>query len=106
MENEQRYERVGEALDAIEAELKRLGRWSAQAPAPERFENMGAFGSRTMAFEQWLQWVLLPKAREIIEKRADFPTSSSVSVYAVRELDGDPEADGLLTALSNFDALF
>lgn len=36
----------------IEAELKRLNRWSAEPLPSEKLENMGAFGSNTMAFEQ------------------------------------------------------
>ena len=38
----------------IEAELKRLNRWSAEPLPSGKLENMGAFSSNTMAFEQWL----------------------------------------------------
>lgn len=89
--------------DALEAELRRLGRWSAQRPPPEAFENMGAFGGRTLAFEQWIQFVLLERIREIVSTRGAFPSSSQVGVYAVRELDGDPDAGELGSLLSTLD---
>jgi len=89
--------------DALEAELRRLGRWAERRPPPEAFENMGAFGGRTMAFEQWIQFVLLERIREIVRTRAVFPSSSQVGVYAVRELDGDQDADELRSLLSTLD---
>lgn len=100
------YQEADQKIDQIEAELKRLGRWSAQPPPPEAFENMGAFGMNTLAFEQWLQFVLIPNVREIIATQEAFPSSSEVSVYATREFDGDPDVDTLLTLLREFDALF
>ena len=100
------YERAGQALTAIEAELQRLGRWSAEPPTPEQLTNMGPFGMQTMAFEQWLQWVLVPRVQEIITTKGAFPTSSQVSVFATREYDGDPDAAHLVDLLRYFDDLF
>jgi len=97
------HAKVAAIADALEAELRRLGRWSVQRPPPEAFENMGAFGGRTLAFEQWIQFVLLERIREIVSTRGAFPSSSQVGVYAVRELDGDPEAGELCSLLSTLD---
>lgn len=92
--------------DAIEAELTRLGRWSAQRPPDEKFVDMGAFGMKTLSPEQWLQFVLLPNVRDIITQKGEFPSESNVSVWATRNFDGDPDADTLLSLLRDFDALF
>jgi uncharacterized protein YqcC (DUF446 family) len=100
------YARAGEMADRIEAELKRIGMWQ-EAPLPEdRFEDMGAFGYKTMAFEQWLQFVLLPRVRDIIASEDDFPEESEVGVYALRAFDSYPDADGLSELLIAFDSLF
>lgn len=40
----------------IETELKHINRWGDEPLPPEKFEDMGAFGSNTMTFEQWLQY--------------------------------------------------
>jgi len=94
---------VAALADAVELELRGLGRWSAEPPPPEAFENMGAFGGGTMAFEQWIQFVLLPRIREIVRTHGRFPSGSEVGVYAVRALDGDYDADGLCSLLSRLD---
>jgi len=59
----------------------------------------------TMTFTQWLQFVFLPRVREAAAS-GEFPNSSSVGAQAVREFDGEPDADHLVTLLSEFDALF
>jgi uncharacterized protein YqcC (DUF446 family) len=97
------HAKIAAIADALEAELRRLGRWSAQQPPPEAFENMGAFGGRTLAFEQWIQFVLLERIREIVSTSGVFPSGSQVGVYAVRELDGDPDAGELCSLLSTLD---
>lgn len=93
------------AIDGIEAELKAQDWWSAEEPSPKIFENMGPFGQNTMALPQWLQFVFVPRVREAIES-GDFPSSSQVGSYAVRDLDGNPDAEPLISLLCEFDALF
>ncbi|MEK6780995.1 MAG: YqcC family protein [Bacteroidota bacterium] len=88
----------------IEAELKRLNRWSGPLP-PEKFEDMGAFGSNTMAFEQWLQFILLPRIHQIVEEKGEFPEGSALATYAIRAFDGDPEAGQLQDLLYELDNL-
>lgn len=99
------YAVVAQKIDAIEAELKRLGWWQDQPLEPEQYEFQRAFAGDTMAFSQWLQFVLIPNVRNIIENQGDFPSSSQVGAYAVRELDG-LNADSLLALLHEFDRLF
>lgn len=89
----------------IEAELKRLNRWSAELLSAEKFENMGAFGSNTMAFEQWLQFILVPRIRAIVEEKGKFPKSSMLAPYAIRVFDGDREVGQLQNLLHELDKL-
>ncbi len=100
------HERAEKIADEIQAELVRLGRWSAQRPPDEKFVDMGAFGMKTLAPEQWLQFVLLPRVREVVKEKGEFPESSNVAVWAMRNFDGDPDADHLQSLLRDFDALF
>lgn len=100
------YDQVAEQIQAIESELRRLGRWQA-APLPaEAYQDMGAFGMNTMAFEQWLQFILIPNVRAIITSQGDFPDSSAVGVVAMRNFDTDREAADLQRLLFEFDRLF
>ncbi len=99
------YQLATRKADEIEAELKRLARWS-QNPLPEEaYEDMGAFGSNTMSFENWLQFVLIPRLREIVEEKSDFPAGSHLAPYAIRYFDGDYDADPLRELLYQLDQL-
>jgi uncharacterized protein YqcC (DUF446 family) len=100
------HTRAAEKIAAIEAEMKVMGLWS-QEPLPEAaYTFQQAFAADTMAFTQWLQFILIPRVRTIIEQGGDFPQGSMVGVQAVREFDGYNRAARLSTLLSEFDALF
>jgi uncharacterized protein YqcC (DUF446 family) len=88
--------------DRIEAELRRLGWWSATPPAEP---VAGPFGEANATFTQWLQFVLCPRLREAAAGTALAPRTSNVSAKAVREFDGQPEADALIQVLSDLDHL-
>ncbi len=90
-------------IDGIEAEMKRTGMWSAEPPPPEAFNFQAAFAMDTMPFVHWLQFVFIPRVRQIIAAEGDFPPSSQVGAQAVREFDGINEASELVSLLSDFD---
>ena len=79
------YEAVEAAIDEVEAEMKRIGLWDIVEPTPQAIANGGAFGGQTMAFEQWLRWVFVPRVRQILAEKGQFPPSSQVSDQAFRE---------------------
>lgn len=106
MENSTKYDAALKLINDIEAELKRINRWSDTPLPEEKFIDMGAFGSKTMPFEQWLQFVLIPRVHSIVTSGGNFPSSSSVAAFAYRNFDGDDEAEQLCALLAEFDALF
>ena len=98
-----RYEEVARRVDAIEAELRRLGWWRDEPLPPEMYNFTQAFAMDTMPFQHWLQFIFIPRVRDIIASEGDFPRSSQVGAQAVREFDGVYEAEGLISLLSEFD---
>ena len=98
------YKKALSLSAAIENELKRLNRWSAPLP-DQAFENMGAFGQNTIAFEQWIQFILLDRMQAIARDQGEFPTGSNLTGYAVRYFDGDTNADTLINLLKQLDDL-
>lgn len=82
-----------------------MNRWDSTPLPEDRFVNMGAFGSNTMSFEQWLQFVLLPRIQEITRNNGSLPGNSSVGTYAIRALDGDTDAEPLMDRLFELDSL-
>ena len=98
-----KYARVAELTDRIEAEMKRIGFWCTVPPTPEQMSFKRAFAMDTMAYHQWVQFVLIPRVRDIVASRGAFPPASNVGIQAIREWDGDDRAAGLTTMLCDFD---
>ena len=99
------YRLLASKAAAIENELRRLKRWQDLPLPPEKFEDMGAFGSNTMTFEQWMQFVLLPRIEHIVRNKEELPTDSMLSTYALRQFDGDADASNLIALLNDIDEL-
>ena len=98
------YKKAADRIDAIEAEMRRIGRWQNQRPKEEAFQSGSAFFMDTMPFSTWLTFVFIPRVRNIIAERGEFPASSQVGVQALREFDGCPEAGELVHLMSQFDS--
>ena len=90
--------------DRIEQELRGLGWWRESAMPDAAFDSQNAFFSDTMAYSEWLQFVLLDRIRDIAKNGGTFPRESNVGAQAVREFDGYVEARDLVVLLSEFDA--
>ena len=104
-----RLTRLTRQLDAIEAELRKLGWWEEAPPdliaAADRDEIRNFLD--VPSFELWLQALFLPRAREAVAAN-DLPAESQVGQMALRQYDYHsvvPEAAHLLALLHDFDAL-
>jgi uncharacterized protein YqcC (DUF446 family) len=88
-------------LDAIEAEMRRIGFW--REPPPEG----GADPMGGPDFEAWLQNTFVPSARARIAAR-DLPAKSMMGVLCMRQYDYHStveEALPLVSLMHEFDAL-
>ncbi|MCB9224360.1 MAG: YqcC family protein [Crocinitomicaceae bacterium] len=89
-------------LDAIEAEMKRIGFWN-----PEVTELNVNHYLEAPTFELWLQCTLIPNARKAAQT-GEYPANSEVGQMAFRQYDymsPIPEAAQLLQMLYEFDKL-
>lgn len=97
------YIALSDAARQLENELKQINRWSETPLAPEKMVNMGAFGCNTMSFEQWIQFVLIPRIDQIVRDQDSFPEGSDLGTYAIRNFDSDPETGGIESTLVAID---
>lgn len=95
----------GRIADRIESELRAVDTWQADPLPQDVIDAGGAFGTESMAFTQWLQFVLVPRLRQVAAGTFDVPRESSVHAQAVREFDGWHEAASLEDALLDLDRL-
>src|SRR3990167_8307476 len=98
---------VAEQLLLIERELRVQGWWDAQAPSAHALSSQEPFCVDTLAFEQWLQWIFLPRMKQMVEAGAALPRFSEIQPRAERVLGGRAKKPRkLIKLLGDFDQLF
>ncbi len=110
-----RSDQVLAKLQQIEDEMKRIGYWDESLDEERVREEAIAYAHEhdesplaQMTFENWVQAVFIPNAREAARANT-LPSSSRVSVLAMRQYDYHsyiPEAQDLLRRFYEFDDLF
>lgn len=100
------YHQVASALMDIEAALRQLQLWQSVPPPPEALRSEQPFAVDTLQFEQWLQFIFLPRMRFLVDQEQDLPGQCSIAPMAEECFGGRglPVAE-LLAALENIDAL-
>jgi uncharacterized protein YqcC (DUF446 family) len=98
---------VAEQLLLVERELRVLGWWSEMPPSAEALASQQPFCVDTLAFEEWLQWIFLPRMKVILEAGEELPRVSGIQpmaemVYRERSVQ---QIGALLAALEEFDRL-
>ncbi|MEH6566754.1 MAG: YqcC family protein [Halopseudomonas sp.] len=54
----------------LESELRSLGLWSTHPPEPARLDSSAPFCVDTLLFEQWLQWLFIPRMAAVLDQQA------------------------------------
>jgi hypothetical protein len=60
---------------------------------------------KTLAPEEWIQFVLVPRLRDLASGKGELPASSNAAAWATRQFDGDPAADPIIELLRELDDL-
>ena len=103
---DQRVLDIADHLLLIERELRVQGWWSDDVPSAEALASTVPFAVDTMSFEQWMQWILLPRMKEILEKGMALPNASGILVMAETVYSDRPEESRQLRKLlAEFDQL-
>ncbi len=101
---DRRLPEIAQQLLLIERELRVLGLWSVGSPAPEALASVEPFCVDTLRFEQWLQWIFLPRMKAIVEADQPLPAASGICAMA-EVVYRESQVVTLLEALRGFDAL-
>ena len=98
--------RLADQLLLIERELLVLGWWDAESPSELALASQQPFCVDTLAFEQWLQWIFLPRMKEIIAQGQPLPSVSGIrQMGEMVFVDRPQQATRLLELLGAFDLL-
>ncbi|MGR4043930.1 YqcC family protein [Pseudomonas sp. 910_21] len=88
-----RFPKIAEQLLLIERELRGQGLWGEVAPSAEALASTQPFAVDTLEFEQWLQWIFLPRMKMILEQDLPLPNASGIQemaemVFSTRLMQG------------------
>ena len=97
---------LADQLLLIERELRLLGWWAGVAPEAERLASTVPFCADTLALQEWLQWIFLPRMKAIIEQGGALPGACTIHPMGEEAWGGEGvRVAGLLARLAEFDRL-
>ena len=77
-----RFPKIADQLLLIERELRTQGMWDEVSPSAEALSSVEPFSVDTLDFEQWLQWIFLPRMKMILEQDLPLPNASGIQEMA------------------------
>ena len=73
---------ISELLIDIEYELRKLDAWEHSAPSKDALSSVQPFSIDTLKFTQWLQFIFIPKIRDIVESNGLLPEKCEITPMA------------------------
>ncbi|MFI3247453.1 MAG: YqcC family protein [Ferrimonas sp.] len=90
-------------LRQLQRQLEQLGWWQQQPLAPTALTSNAPFCCDTMTFEQWLQFVLIPRLEQLISEAALMPMNAAMAPMAEYCWAQQPQAANLINLLQQLD---
>lgn len=76
---------IEEKIRAVEVEMKALGLWQNDPLPEEAYNIQEAFGADKMSLAQWLQFILIPRVKDLLKSGGPWPEQSQVGIYAAQQ---------------------
>ena len=106
MTDSQTLHRAADCVLTVEQSLRTADLWQAEVPSPAAMASRTPFCADTLTFAQWLQFIFVPRMRELIEAGGPLPGASAIAVMAEVKLDTEQTDQArVVAALADFDAL-
>lgn len=90
----------------LEQSLREAQLWSSFAPSQEALQSQLPFALDTMAFEQWLQFVFIPKMSDIINTKSILPVSLQLLPMAEQSPSVTNNQSGVIDVIKQIDSVF
>ena len=78
----QPYAELNQLLVKIEAEMRAWSLWSATPPADSALQSVQPFCIDTLSFWEWVQWIMVPRFRQMIDLGQPLPQNSDMTPIA------------------------
>lgn len=95
---------VIDLLAQLEQVMQSYNLWQVESLPESAFQSSAPFCCDTMTFQQWLQFVLIPKLRECCKTKT-LPSQMGVAAMAEMSLDINPNTPTIVMLLKQLDTL-
>jgi uncharacterized protein YqcC (DUF446 family) len=93
-------------LQRLETELRAQRRWDELPPPPGALCSTEPFSVDILTFDQWLQWILLPKLHELLIRQLPLPPDCAIRPMAEEVYGADgPAGARIVSIIGEIDAL-
>ncbi len=94
-------------LTQLETELQAQHRWESEPPDAAALRSRQPFAVDTLSFDQWLQWLFLPRMHELLMRQLPLPSDCAIGpmaeeVYRAADAVG---SDRIIAIVSQIDSL-
>ena len=80
--------------------------WQSSPPSAQALASTQPFAVDTLNFDQWLQWILLPRMNELLVLQLPLPAKSAIAAMAEEVYEAsDPGAVRIITLIADIDLL-
>ncbi|MEW5248264.1 YqcC family protein [Microbulbifer sp. 2201CG32-9] len=97
------YMELADQLLRLEAELRRLKLWSLETPTAEALASTEPFCLDTLTLPQWLQFVFLPRMRQLVESGQPLPRRCGIAPVAEEFFENSGHFHALIEQLREID---
>ena len=100
------YHKTTQLLNALQIELQRLDFWQELPPSITAMQSTAPFCCDTMPLHQWLQFIFLPKMRQLIALKQPLPKKIAIAPFAeVAYANEERNVATLIAQLAEIDLL-
>lgn len=99
------YPHTLQYLSRIEQQMKALSLWSDISPSQSALQSAVPFACDSMSFENWLQFLFLPRMYELVIRSQPLPTAFAIAPMAQQVWLSNSEYLPLINLLEELDRL-
>lgn len=82
------YHQLAILLLDVEKDLRNLALWEQQPPTPEALASTQPFAVDTLSFNQWLQFIFLPRMTQLVEAAGSLPQTCGIAPMGEQFISG------------------
>lgn len=90
----------------LEQSLRTAMLWSSSSPSDQALQSMVPFAFDSMPFEQWLQFIFIPKMSEIVRNKKTLPNTLNLLPMAEQSLVTANNQSEVIEVIKQIDLVF